>query len=854
MKALGFVLRCKETAQSWIGTRTLTFLAGAFFMATILCCDTPAQTSVKIYPQTIRIQKGKSRTITAVAYNSPSQPVLNATFTFTNGNPSLAGITNTLITGDDITTPLTPPRNLRTISGLSGGTTSIVATWNGINSAPATVIVDDTAQTPTAIVNGDNGTGTTINTKVGEPIEVDAEASRGVEKIEWNWGDGDTTTELLSATHAYLVAGTYNLRLTVTNSTGQTATRLITVNVANHAPPTRTINVTTLQQLLNAYNTATGGEHIVIPAGTQLNGEIVLPARNFSDYVTIRSSAAMPDIRDRVSPTQTGLVTIKATSVNGTPFTINKGASKIRIIGIKFEPRYLLQGSIPAAYYLAQIGEAFTQNNVSENPTKIIMQHCVVNPPNDVNVVHAVLNDGYKVSIISSWLGNIKTYDGTDSQAAISFDGRGAHVYNNNYLEASAENVMYGGVQPSIPEIVSTNIEFRRNHFIKRLAWRVYNGQSHLINAKNLFESKNARRIYFEGNVFDNHWDGARGQRFAFAIMSSTSPGSPGEFVPWAVSEDIIWENNRLKGAFGGFNTGVVNDGIEPFHGLKPTNIVIKNMLFEDISNRWGAPGNQYGSKLIQPNNVEDFRFDHVTLIDRDNTLDMNVFYATGNNYRFAITNSILTMGQYGLRGSNVGGGFNALNPGTDNLSATVCSRPANATWKLTNNVMPRFNVDVTCYPSTGFQNSYPNNYTNVGFVNYTTGNYQLATSSPYRNTASDGTDPGVNYPVLVARTSCAVSGQTANCLGPVSNVSYSVSGRISENNGRSVYLARVAITDSSTGAVQYAMSNSFGYFRFPYVSAGNYIVSVVSKNRTFTPLPTTISANVSNLDFIFNR
>ncbi|MCV4821038.1 hypothetical protein OFM15_33680, partial [Escherichia coli] len=73
------------------------------------------------------------------------------------------------------------------------------------------------------------------------------------------------------------------------------------------------------------------------------------------------------------------------------------------------------------------------------------MQHCVINPPDDVDVVHAVLNDGYKVSLISNWIGNVKTNGGQDSQAVVSFDGRGAHVYHNNFFEAASENVMYGG-------------------------------------------------------------------------------------------------------------------------------------------------------------------------------------------------------------------------------------------------------------------------------------------------------------------------------------------------------------------------------------------------------------------------
>ncbi|MCV4932625.1 hypothetical protein OFC23_29585, partial [Escherichia coli] len=88
----------------------------------------------------------------------------------------------------------------------------------------------------------------------------------------------------------------------------------------------------TISQLVNAYNSATGGEHIVIPAGTVLTGEIVLPYKAFSDYVTIRSSGTMPDIRERISPNNAGLVTIRGSAVGSIPLTIKSRASKIRLI------------------------------------------------------------------------------------------------------------------------------------------------------------------------------------------------------------------------------------------------------------------------------------------------------------------------------------------------------------------------------------------------------------------------------------------------------------------------------------------------------------------------------------------
>ena len=40
----------------------------------------------------------------------------------------------------------------------------------------------------------------------------------------------------------------------------------------------------------------------------------------------------------------------------------------------------------------------------------------------------------------------------------------------NNYLEGAGENVMFGGADPRIKNLVPSDIEIRRNHFFKLLS------------------------------------------------------------------------------------------------------------------------------------------------------------------------------------------------------------------------------------------------------------------------------------------------------------------------------------------------------------------------------------------------
>lgn len=827
----------------------LIFLSGCFV---ITGADLYAQKSVRLYPSVIRVQRGKTKTVTAIAYDANREPVFNAPFDFTSSNPaSVASLTPVLINnGDDISVQGTPPPNLRTVNGINAGTTTINASWSGVTSNPVTVVVDDPEQQPIAVVNGDNDElgGAAINTKVGEAIELSADASRGVDKIEWAWGDGDMTNDLLSATHAYMSAGTYSLNVKVRNRSGAAALSAIIVNVSPQSQPTRIINVSTIQELLTAYNNAVGGEHIVIPAGTVLEGEIELPARNFTDYVTIRSSAPMPDIKDRITPNYPGLVTLRGTYTNAIPLTIKNRATKIRLVGLRFEPKYVPDQYGASTYYLLQIGEAFTQTDVSQNPSKIILEHCVVNPPDDVSVVHAVLNDGYKVSIISSWLGNIRTIGGQDSQAVASYDGRGAHVYNNTFFEAASENILYGGVVPNINGLTPANIEIRRSYFSKRLSWRVYNGESHPINVKNLLETKNARRLYMEGSVLENHWDALRSQLFSMVFKSGTSPGGIGEFVPWAISEDIVLENNKISRVFGGVTTSVdVNGSFWPYMGLKPNNVLLKNNLIDDLSARWGSPFGNGRAKFLQPNNVEDLQVDHVTVVDKDRTAGEAIFFATNNNFRLKVTNSIFGLGGYGIIGSGVGTGIRALNPGTRGTT-NGCVREDAASWDLSNNVMPFYGNDTSCYPSQSvYRNSYPAGYGNVGFSNLSGGDYSLAPSSVYKGTGEGGTDPGVDLSLLNQRIACTVSGITGPCMSVGNTSGVAVSGRITNSTMRGV--AKVTITMTNTnGERRTAISNAFGYFAFDNVAVGDYSVGILSKRYAPQSRVVTVSRDVNNV------
>jgi len=79
----------------------------------------------------------------------------------------------------------------------------------------------------------------------------------------------------------------------------------------------------------------------------------------------------------------------------------------------------------------------------------------------------------------------------------------------DNFLEASAENILFGGGEASL---TPADIEISQNHFFKPLIWMKgqpgyvggTNGNPFIV--KNLLELKNAQRLLLDGNIMEYSW------------------------------------------------------------------------------------------------------------------------------------------------------------------------------------------------------------------------------------------------------------------------------------------------------------------------------------------------------------
>src|SRR2546428_4796937 len=112
--------------------------------------------------------------------------------------------------------------------------------------------------------------------------------------------------------------------------------------------------------------------------------------------------------------------------------------------------------------------------------------------------------NGVNNTVVDSYISDFKAVD-VDSQAIAGWNGAGPYVVRNNYLEAAAENILFGGADPSIDGLVPSDIRIERNELSKPLSWKGGNSM-----VKNLLELKNAKQVVIDSNILENSWAAAQ--------------------------------------------------------------------------------------------------------------------------------------------------------------------------------------------------------------------------------------------------------------------------------------------------------------------------------------------------------
>ena len=531
--------------------------------------------------------------------------------------------------------------------------------------------------------------------------------------------------------------------------------RCINTALSSTPSPGKEIKVSDPRGVTSALQSASCGDTLVLSAG-QTFAPFTLPAKpcDAAHWITIRTSAEseLPPEGTRLTPCYAGHTSLPERPAYNCPtpknalarvelkagagaITVAAGANHYRIIGLDVT-RTAGTGTVYAIIRF--------EGGVDH---VVIDRSWIHGTPLDESVRGINLGGSSYVGILDSYFNDFhciaKTGACTDAQAINGGNSMvpvGVYKIVNNYLEAAAENVMFGGAPGSQ---IPADIEIRRNHLFKPLSWQP--GRSDFVGknfiVKNLFELKNAERVLVEGNLMENSWGGY--SQVGYAILL-TPRGS------WAAVQDVTIRKNLIRHTGSGMQLAASLAEGKKEDSLAAQRWSIHDDLLEDIdADAYNGDGMVFQissgfSKNLPLNNV---RVSHLTVVTRGRVKSLILVGVAPDNPRlpFAIsfTDNIVPAGTNSVWSSGRGTCPKSGQPATTFKNCW-------SSFEVTNNVIIDYPGGQGAWPQGNFL---VKDISTVGFerINNDEPDYRLSAASHFAGKASDGKDAGADIGAIRA-------------------------------------------------------------------------------------------------------
>lgn len=460
--------------------------------------------------------------------------------------------------------------------------------------------------------------------------------------------------------------------------------------------------------LQGAIESANYGDVIVLEAGATFRGPITLPYKestsDSNQFITITTSNlnGIPPENQRVNPQVHAAAMPKIVGPNNSvAIATDERAHHYKFVGIEFSPaedsKYL--------YNLIDLGKS-EYKSLDQIPHHLIFDRCYIHSTGLNKARRGVGANSAETTIKNSHISGFAG-EGDETQGICGWNGPGPFRIINNYIEGGGQNIMFGGADPAVPNLVPSNIEIRGNLIYKPCHWF---GKATI---KASLEFKNASNVLIDGNRIESC-----GLVGAFVLTVRNQDGR----APWSTLEDITITNNIVRHS----NTAVSilgRDDYKPSQQAK--RIRIANNLLVDIVPDYSAVfmiGCCANTVTVENNTVQQ-------------TGNIMTCYSTPHQ-NFVFRNNFVLFNEYGFVCP-----ANMLSP--DSRGNVIVDN--------------RGQIAANGYPhNIPKGNSVVSSLDDIGFVNYAEGDWRLTPQAKTKRKGTDGKPVGVDFDALAGAVSPA--------------------------------------------------------------------------------------------------
>ena len=444
--------------------------------------------------------------------------------------------------------------------------------------------------------------------------------------------------------------------------------------LANTPASGHVIQVGEGENLQAAIDRAACGDSLRLQAGATFRGQFHFPDKGCDDghWIIVRTSAEdseLPPEGTRLTPCFAGVASLPARpefhcastrnvlaklefdSKSGSgPLAFLPGASHYRFLGLE-----ITRGA-PGANLTAL---AFAKGGTADH--LVFDRVWMHGTEQDETARGVALVNMTNVAVVDSFFSDFHcvaaTGSCTDAQTLGSSGSdkpNGPYKIENNFLEASGENILFGGGGASV---APADIEIRRNHLFKPMIWHPgspgfvggLSGRPFIV--KNHFELKNAQRVLFEDNLLENVWGGFSQAGFSILL----TPKNQNNHCPKCIVTDVTIRYSEIRNVGSGFqianalsDAGGASSGGERYS--------IHDIVLTDVhQNDLGSFGNFAMVMSFGPP-LRDVRIEHVTAFIPHVAFSIQSHPRIAN---FSVDNNIFVLGGDRQIGSPGGGPSN---------------------------------------------------------------------------------------------------------------------------------------------------------------------------------------------------